>query len=528
MYSRNITAVAVSALMLTAGFALADEHEHHANADRLGEVTFPTSCDPKVQPLFERGVAMLHSFWFTQAGKTFDTVIAQDPDCAMAYWGLAVNLLGNSLAGPPSSSNAQAGSEAVAKARAIGAKTQRERDWIDAIGAYYRDYDSVPVTTRLQAYADAMQRMTQRYPDDDEVWIYYALTLQAAAPMKDRTYANQRKSAEILEKQFAKYPQHPGAAHYLIHAYDYPPLAAKGLAAARKYASIAPAAPHARHMPAHIYTMLGMWEDSIKSNLATLEIQPDYYHALDFVVYAHLQLAQDAKARALIDQGVTNAMREPPTLKGYINSVAAMPARYALERADWKAAAALPVTSSKWAYADSLTRFARGLGMARSGDVTGAREEIDALKALRAQLESSKAPYWVARTDEEIGAVAAWIAQAEGNRTQAEQLMRIAADGEDASIKNVEMENRLFPMRELLADLFVEQGRAGDALREYEAALREYPNRYHGLYGAAHAADASGQSAKAVNYYRQLLVLIQDADSARPEIAAARTYLAAH
>jgi len=525
MHLRNIAGIVVSALMLGSSFALADEPR--AGAGQLGKVSFPTSCDPKVQPLFERGVAMLHSFWFTEAGKTFNAVLEQDPGCAIAYWGLAVNLLGNSLAGPPPLRDAQAASEAVAKGRAIGAKTQRERDWIDAIGAYYRDYEKVPVATRLQAYAEAMQQMTRRYPDDDEVWIYYALSLQAAAPVSDRTYANQRKSAEILEKLFAKNPQHPGAAHYLIHAYDYPPLAATGLAAASKYAGIAPAAPHARHMPSHIYTMLGLWEESIKSNQAALEVQPDYYHALDFVVYAHLQLSQDAQASALIEKGVADAMRKPPTLKGYKNSVAAMPARYALERADWKAASVLPVTSNDWAYADSITRFARGLGMARSGDLTSARQEIDAMKTLRQELEKANESYWAARIDEEIEAVAAWSAQAEGNRTRAEQLMRAAADSEDAAIKNVAMENRLFPMRELLAELLVEQGRSGEAFREYEAALREYPNRYRGLYGAAHAADASGQREKAVEYFKRLLALTKNSDSARPEIAAAKAYLAA-
>lgn len=531
MHSRTLVGLAVSALMVAAAFALADEHgehEHHASADQLGHVTFPTSCSPKVQPLFERGVAMLHSFWFTEAGKTFQSVIEQDPGCAIAYWGIAVNLLGNSLAGSPSMNDAQAASEALAKARSIGAKTQRERDWIEAIGAYYQDYQSVPVATRLQAYADAMQRMTQRYPDDDEVWIYYALALQAAAPISDRTYANQRKAAAILEKLFAKHPQHPGAAHYLIHAYDYPPLAALGLVAAGKYATIAPAAPHARHMPSHIYTMLGLWAESIQSNLAALEVQPDYYHALDFAVYAYLQLAQDAHAHALIEQGAATAMRSPPTLNGNKNSIAAMPARYAVERADWKAAAALPVTSNNWPYADSITRFARGLGMARSGDLTGARQEIEVLKRLRQALEESKESYWVARTGEEIAAVSAWIAQQEGNRTRAEQWMRTAADGEDASIKNVAMENRLVPMRELLGDLLVEQGRPGAALQEYEAALREYPNRFHGLYGAAHAAALSGQRDKAAEYFERLLVLARNADGTRPEIEAAKAYLVAH
>jgi len=528
MRTRDIAGVVATALILESALVLADEHGHEASAGQLGHVSFPTSCDPKVQPLFERGVAQLHSFWFTEAGKTFEAVIDQDPGCAIAYWGIAVNLLGNSLAGPPPPRDAQAASEALDKARAIGAKTQRERDWIEAIGAYYRDYDKVPLGTRLSAYADAMQRMTQRYPDDDEVWIYYALSLQAAAPPTDRTYANQRKSAEILERLFAKNPQHPGAAHYLIHAYDYPPLAQKGLAAASKYASIAPAAPHARHMPSHIYTMLGRWEQSITSNLSALEVQPDYYHAMDFVVYAQLQLSQDVKARALIDKGVAYALQKPPILNGNKNSVAAMPARYALERADWKGAAALPVTSNNWAYADSITRFARGLGMARSGDPASARQEIDAMKRLRDDLKSANESYWVARTDEEITAVAAWIALADGNRAQAEQMMRAAADGEDASIKNVAMENRLFPMRELLADLLLEEGKPGQALHEYESALREYPNRYRGLYGAARAAEAAGQRETATDYYRQLVVLAKNADSARPETEVAKAYLAAH
>jgi hypothetical protein len=512
-------AIALSAVLPVAAGANSEE--------QLGKVNFPTSCDAAVQPQFERGVAMLHSFWFTKAGQAFKAIIEQDPGCAVAYWGIAVNLLGNSLAGPPPARDQQEAAEAVAKGRAIGAKTQRERDWIDAIGAYYRDYDKLPVDARLRAYADAMQQMSQRYPDDDEVSVYYALALQAAAPTSDRTYANQRKSAEILERIFAKNPQHPGAAHYLIHAYDFPPLAEKGLAAASKYAAIAPAAPHARHMPSHIFTMLGHWEESIKANLASLEIQPDYYHALDFVVYAHLQLAQDAQARALIDKGVADALRNPPTLKGYKNAVAAMPARYALERADWKAAAALPITSNGWAYADSITRFARGLGMARSGDMIGARLEIDALKGLRQELAKSNESYWVARVDEEISTVTAWIAHAEGHDGPAEQLMRAAADGEDASIKNVAMENRLIPLREFLADLLLEQGKAGEALREWDAALREYPNRYRSLYGAARSAEASGQREKATDFYRRLAELTRSGDNSRPEIAVAKAHLAA-
>src|SRR5713226_5578209 len=299
-----------------------------AQQEKLGKVKFPTSCDPKVQAEFERGVAMLHSYWFIQARKTFEAVVQQDPGCAIAYWGIAMDLLGNTLVAPPPPKSAQTAWEALEKARAVGAKTERERAWIEALGAYYRDHDKVPVDARLLAYTKAMEQLTQRYPDDPEAWTYYALTLQASAPKADKTYANQLKAAAILEKQLEKDSQHPGVAHYLIHAYDYPPLAQKGLPAARRYADLAPAASHARHMPSHIYSMLGLWEDSIASNKFSMEIQPDYYHAADFWVYAHLQLSQDAKARALIDQSTKTADTgtRVVTIVNF-TALAAMPAR---------------------------------------------------------------------------------------------------------------------------------------------------------------------------------------------------------
>ena len=349
--SRNCIAPVLSALLLSA-------HAQAASDDVLGKVTFPTSCDPKVQSLFERGVAQLHSFWFAMAGKTFESVLAEDSACALATWGIAMNFAGNPLLGSPGPKESQAALVAIDKGKAIGAKTQRERDWIGAIDAYYRDYDKVPARQRVDAYLEAMRMLTVAYPDDLEASIYYALALQVAALPSDKTYANQLKSAAILERVFAKYPRHPGAAHYLIHAYDYPPLAEKGLDAATKYAAIAPAAPHARHMPSHIYSMLGRWDDSIQSNLSSLAVQPEYYHALDFIVYARLQLGQLEKARAEIDEGLQLAARKPPTITGYLNAVAAMPARYAIERSDWKAAAALPVTSLGWDYADLLGAWA--------------------------------------------------------------------------------------------------------------------------------------------------------------------------
>jgi hypothetical protein len=489
----------------------------------VGKVTFPTSCDPKVQATFERGVAMLHSYWFPEATKTFNQVLKDDPACAMAYWGLAVTLLDNSLAFPPPLKNLQEATVIMEKARAAGAKTERERDWIEAIGAYYRDYEKVALDARLLAYTEALERMTKRYPGDFEVWAYYALMLQSSAPKSDRTYANQLKSAEILERLFAQAPEHPGAAHYLVHAYDYPPLAQRGLVAAGKYAKIAPAAPHARHMPSHIYSMVGMWEESIASNRAALDARSDYYHAMDFMTYAYLQLGQDAKAHAMVEELRTVSSKAPITAN--FTAVACIPARVALERGDWAGAAALPVTDIKVAHADALTRFARGLGMARGGDLAGARAEIEALTTLKASLEKT-APYWAARTDEQIHAVSAWIAKAEGNLQKAETLMRAAADGEDASVKNVQMENRLYPYRELYAELLLANGKAAEAQKNFETSLKETPNRYRAIHGAAVAAQAAGDTATATGHFKSLLALAKNADNLRPEIAQAREYLA--
>src|SRR5215831_10198821 len=322
---------------------------------KLGTVTFPTSCDPSVQAEFNSGVAMLHSYWFLIARRKFEAIAQQDPGCAMAYWGVAMDLLGNSLATTPTPGEAQAAWDALEKARAAGPKTPRERDWIEALSAYFRDYDKVPVNARLAAYNAAMERMAQSYPDDYEVQAYYALTLQAAAPKNDLSYANQLKSAALLEKLFEQNSQHPGVTHYLIHAYDFAPLAEKGVASARRYARIAPAVPHARHMPSHIYSMVGLWEESIASNASALEIQPDYYHASDFTVYAHLQLAQDAKAAAMIDRSLATADRgDRPVTFANFTARAAMPARYVIERGDWAGAAALPFATTKYPQADSL------------------------------------------------------------------------------------------------------------------------------------------------------------------------------
>jgi len=496
--------------------------------EKLGKLSFPTSCDPKVQAEFERGVAMIHSYWFLIARRTFEGVLRQDPTCAMAYWGIAVDLLNNSLAVVPPRADAEAAWAALEKAREIGAKTQRERDWIEALTAYYRDYDKTPVNARLVAYNNAMAQLTQRYPDDYEAKVFYALTLQASASPADTTYANQTKSAAILEKLYEENPQHPGVTHFLIHAYDYHPLAERGIPAARRYASIAPAVPHARHMPSHIYSMVGLWEESIASNASAIEIQPDYFHAADFSVYAHLQLAQDAKAKALTDKSLATADRGDRPIT-FVNFTAknAMVARCVLERADWAGAAALPFTPSQYPQPDSLIRFTRGLGMARTGDLAGAKAEIEAIKSLRAALERSNQSYWADRSEEQILAISAWVALKDGAPDQALKFMRAAADGEDGSVKHVAMENRLYPLRELYAELLLEAGQPAAALHEFETALEQTPNRYRTFLGIARAANAAGDRQKASEYYGRLVELAKNADTERPETREAKQYLSA-
>jgi len=493
--------------------------------DKLGKVTFATSCDPAVQVEFDRGVAMLHSYWFLVARRKFEEILKQDPTCAMAYWGVAMDRLGNTLAVTPTRAEAQAGWEAIEKAQAAGAKTQRERDWIDALAVYFRDHDKVAADVRLAAYGAAMERMAQSYPDDYEAQAFYALALQASAPKSDLTYANQIKSAALLEKLFEQNPQHPGVTHYLIHAYDFAPLAEKGVASARRYASIAPAVPHARHMPSHIYSMVGLWEESIASNASSLEIQPDYYHASDFTVYAHLQLAQDAKADAMIKRSLATADRGDRPIN-FVNftAKAAMPARYVLERADWAAAGELPMTATQYPMADSLIRFTRGLGMARTGNLAGAKAEIEEMKVLRTTLQRADQSYWADRTEEQMLAVSAWIALKEGATDQALRFMRAAADGEDGSLKHVAMENRLYPFRELLAELLLETGQPAAALNEFETALKQTPNRFRAFWGAARAADSAGDRQKAADYFGKLVSLANNADTERQEIRVARAY----
>ena len=511
-----------------------------AQEEKLGEVNFPISCSAAAQAQFNRALAMLHSFFFPETVKAFTALARQEPSCAMAHWGIAISQRPNPLVAPFPAEMMKSGWEAIEAARAAGARTQREKDWIEALAVFFKDYDKVDLRTRTLAYEAAMARLTERYPDDTEAAIFYALALNEAVDLSDKTYARQFKAAAILQTIEPRQPNHPGIAHYIIHSYDFAAICQQGLPAARRYAQLAPTAPHALHMPSHTFSMLGMWDDSIAANVKTIAASQDYAaknnldgiyaavpHSYDFMQYAYLQLGQDGKARALMaEAGAVQKIFRP--ILGSETGLAAVSARYMLERQDWRGAAALPSPVAVNALpARAITHFARALGAARSGDLTAAQADIDKLSEFSAALGKTNQPYWAGQVDVQILAAQAWLAQGRGNRAEALKLMRAAADLEDRSEKHVAMENRLYPMRELLADLLMEQDQAAAALTEYEASMKNAPERLRGFYGAAKAAAASGDREKSAVYFNSLARLTRNADSDRAEIREAKQFTAA-
>jgi tetratricopeptide repeat protein len=518
-----------------------DQHEHGAPATRLGRVHFSTSCSPAVQNEFDRGVALLHSFWFSAAIDTFKKVLVSDPACAMAEWGIAMSWWSNPFGGFRSAQALANGAQAVERAKSIGLRTDRERAYVEAVETLYASAGSVDQRTRTVNYEKAMERLSAAYPDDTEARIFYALALDQTALLTDKTYANQLKAAAILEKEFASQPQHPGLAHYIIHSFDFPPLAPRALEAARAYAKIAPDAPHALHMPSHTFTRVGYWQESIDTNRASAaaarrdNAPAEELHALDYQMYAYLQTAQDAAARRSLEaigsigpkiqMDAPGAAAPPPA--GYY-AMAAIPARYALERAAWRDAAALTPTRSPFAWADAVTHFARGLGAARTGDANGASREADQLAELRDALEKAKDTYWTEQVNIQERVVRAWAAIAEGRSDAALAGLREAAEREDATEKSAVTPGPIKPARELLGEMLLEMKRPADALKEFEAVMTKEPNRFRATYGAAQAALAAGDRAKATRYFTNVVKLCDRADSpGRPELQESRRLAAA-
>ena len=517
-------AVAATFAAAMASSAMAQE----AAEQRLGAVHFETSCNETAQRRFHRGMRYQHSFWYSASKDIFEEVLKADPSCAIAYWGIAQSLLLNPFGVPPAANLAE-GLAALEKAQAIGAKTPRENEFIAALAAFYTDYDKLDHRTRVQAYLKAMEALAQRYPQDDEAQIYYALALDVAASPADKTYANQLKAAAILEGIFKRQPQHPGVAHYLIHSYDYPPIAEKGLDAARSYSKIAPSAPHAQHMPSHIFTRVGYWKDSIAANQASVRAAKaekgygDQLHGQDYMVYAYLQLGQDRAARAVIDE---MASATGPDAPGSSFALAASPARYVVERGDWNGAAELAVRPTKFPHVAAITHFARALGAARSGKAEAAQMDVAKLAELRDKLREAKDAYWAGQVDIQWQIANAWLLNAQGKPDEALKAMAAAADAEDKTEKALVTPGPIAPARELLGAMLLERGMAKEALAAFEATLTKEPHRLGATLGAAKVAEKLGDAAKARAYYAAAVALAENADPGRPDIAAARAFVA--
>ena len=537
--------VFVFAATLALGAHADDEHHHHeaGKPEQLGQVHFPISCNAAAQKQFERAVAMLHSFWYEESTKGFTGVTQTDPTCAMGYWGIAMSQW-YPLWSAPDATHFAAGEAAVEKARALGAKTGRERDYIAAIETFYKDPDHLDYRARTLAYEQAMEQVHARYPEDREAWAFYSLSLlgSATALPPDKTYARQKKAGAMLEKLFAEQPRHPGAAHYIIHSFDFPALASLALPAARNYAKIAPSVPHALHMPSHIFTRLGLWDESIQSNIASAAASKDYaaamhidgawqgqFHAMDYLEYAYLQEGRDRDAKRVAEE--IRAIRKASSESMNVAYAwAAVPARYLIERSQWSEARTLEAYPSgfpwnRFPIAEAITHFSRALGAARSGDAGAARQEVEMLASLHDGLLRARDEYWAGQVDVLRQEAAAWAAQADGKNDEAVTLMRSAADLEDSTEKDPVTPGPIVPARELLGDLLLELHQPAPALAEFEASLQASPNRLRGLVGAARAAKLSGDDRKASDYYAKLAALLAHADPERAELKEAKAFL---
>ncbi len=468
------------------------EHEHPV-PEKLGSLQFSTSCSSKVQKSFERAVALLHSFAYSAAEKAFRDVAAKDPSCAVPHWGVAMTYFHQLWEPPVAPQNIGRGLAEIEQAKRLSS-SDRERGFIDALSLIYANADSLPYQERLNRYAEAMRKLAGRYRDDTECQIFYALALIATAPPSDASHAKQKEAAAILEPLFRKYPQHPGIAHYLIHACDNAEMARQGVAAAKAYSQIAPAAPHALHMPSHIYTQLGMWDESVASNLAAQKAareqgdKGEELHAMDYLAYAYLQLGRDAEAaRVLNELRAMGGLDGSDFKMGYAAS--AMPARYAIERRQWSDAAQLVPVDGASPQVSAVTLWARSVGLARSGKPADARQEIDKLRSAYEKLRAAKNDYWATQVQVQMNEALAWVAQTEGKADEALKLMRAAADEEDAIEKRPVTPGAIVPAREQLGDLLLESNHPQEALREFERALTITPQRRGASAGMARARE---------------------------------------
>jgi hypothetical protein len=518
----------ITAILLTLVVSSRRAQEHrHGNNEKLGAVHFATSCSEVAQTRFNRAVALLHSFQFSRAIEEFNTVLGEDATCGIAYWGIALSDWSNPFApGMKDKRQLEAGRESVERGKTVGAKTERERAYVAAAGKLYRDFESTPQRARLIAYRDAMQEVAAEYPEDHEAQIFYALAIAASEDPSDKTYAGRLKAGAILEKLFEEEPAHPGLAHYIIHTYDVPALAGRALVAAGRYSEIAPDAPHALHMPSHTFTRTGYWQESIDSNIAAAAAArregqtAEELHASDYEIYAYLQTGQEQAARRVLDSLPDIASRfDPKSLLsgaggpsvGYF-ALAAIPARYALERQDWRQARQLPLRETPFPYTDAMTWFARGLGAARLGQAPAANKSATALQQIRERLLKAGENYWARQVEIQELAVTAWVALAEGKKEKALRQMKSAAELEDGTEKSAVTPGPLAPARELLGEMLLQANEPAQALEQFEATLKQEPGRLRALYGAAHAAHLSGSRDTSQRYFREVLKVCGRAD----------------
>lgn len=539
-----LLAIATAVVVITAQ-AQHGDHRHEPS-EKLGRVNFTVSCTPQAQKQFNRAVAWLHSFEYEEAEKAFLEVAATDPRCGMAYWGVAMSNY-HPLWAAPTPAELKRGQDAIKKAKLIGARTQRERDYIAALGQFFTPIE-LTYLERSVAFSDEMKSLYEKNRTDSEAGVFYALTLIATGMMShDKTYRREKEAAQILNRVLARQPQHPGVAHYLIHSYDYPALAHLALPAARSYAKIAPASAHAQHMPSHIFIRMGLWQEAIRSNLDAeasakafarrhkmAGAWDEQLHAMDYLAYAYLQGAQDKLAWGVLDEMNKVQSVEPQTFK-VAYSFAAIPARYALERRRWDEAAKLTLPANtvgmfpwqKFRWAEAHIHFARAIGFARSGDAVSARQEVDKLAAVRDALIIGRGEYdWAKQVEIERQIAAAWLAFAEGKHDEALKLMRAVADLDDETDKHPVTPGAILPAREQLGELLLELKQPTAALTEFETSLRSAPERFNGLYGAARAATLASDQKKARTYYGKLLTVTRQADTTRPEITEAKAFLA--
>jgi tetratricopeptide (TPR) repeat protein len=514
----RVKLIAAVLLILSATRGLTQEQ--HGNGEKLGSVYFATSCNDAAQKKFDRAVALLHSFQFSRAIEGFNSVLAEDATCSIAYWGISLSEWSNPFASAnEDEGQLQLGRMNAERGKSMGAKTARERAYLAAVGKLYSDFETTPQRVRLLAYRDAMGEVAAKYPEDHESQIFYALALATSEDPADKTYAGRLKAGAILEKLFEEEPTHPGIAHYIIHTYDVPALAGRALIAARRYSEIAPDAPHALHMPSHTFTRLGYWQESIDSNVAAAAAArregqtAEELHASDYEIYAYLQSGQDTAAERIVNSLPEIASRFDPKAvvggaggpsAGYF-ALAAIPARYALERQEWKQAGQLVLRETPFPYADAMTLFARGLGEGRLGEAAAANGTARALQKIQERLLNANEPYWARQVEIQQRAITAWAAFAAGNKQAALQQMKSAAELEDATEKSAVTPGPLAPARELLAEMLLQTNEPRQALEQFEATLKKEPRRFRSLYGAAHAAQLSGNHDSSQRYFRELL-----------------------